>query len=326
VEGKAMASKRLWTMLVDRHPTARLVSWFKERLSDAPPEVAKILNAHKLPKGWYTGFTEGNLLDWGVTLNQAEHVVGLFVNPSSKNTFKRRCEKGLFLLRKQDDEVIFSVYNIFRAFLLNECEKLGYSQSRIKEVAKFDDFIAELLIEKAQPNLNGSPLEFLTKYVKWYDVECDKLIKEKRVTTEQLRQWKALRRKASKEKINLPDYVDKLNSVGLSSQDEETVNKLAAFLRFRHELYKLTLVLFFHWMVKEGYSPQVWFLEPTLDNLHKFRTGAKIDWKAAIDNIERFPWLSFFKTPEFEVCISNGKVHITIFKPEKVTLHRPNGT
>lgn len=291
--------------------------------SEGKSSIGKSIDFRKLfvnlPEPWYLILTEGNLLEWCLPLDAVEWFIENLRGSESLEKFRKRCQEGLFLLRQEKGKTNFSIYNLLRYDLIHDCERMGYSESRIKQITKFDDFLAKALIEESEPKLNGSPLVLLTKYVRWLDTEVKEVMKNLSPGEIEKLRSEMLERIPEGE-IDLCDFVDRLNSKGVSPQEQIFVNRLATMIRIRNEIARIGPIILLHQKVKEGYSPQVWFLGIDRKAYADFIKGEiKLDWKMSLENIERFPWLSFFRTPEFQVFVEDGQIHIVIFEPQKIT-------
>ena len=75
-------------------------------------------------------------------------------------------------------------------------------------------------------------------------------------------------------------------------------------------MWKIKQVSILHKLLWEGYSPQ--FLFPAVRN-------GRMDIQEAVRCIETFPWVNFFRTPDFEILVEKTKVTMTIFDARKMT-------
>ncbi|MCJ7645303.1 hypothetical protein MUO65_00085 [bacterium] len=245
----AKGSERLYQCLVNVESVNRIFEIAREHYSKSKSANSKIdlRKLFNLPKPWYIVLTEDNLLELSFPLYFVESLIEKFLGSESLKKFRKRCQEGLFLLHEKDGKTYISVYNFLRSSLIDNCESMGYSESRIKQITKFDDFLAKLFIEETEPNLNGSPLVLLTKYVRWMDAEDKEIQREKNFSHEEIKRRRLeVLEQIPEGKIDLCDFVDRLNSEGVSPKEEIFVNRLATLIRIRNDGAILGLMSLLH--------------------------------------------------------------------------------
>jgi len=232
---------------------------------------------------------------------------------------------------QQNDSAPLTVYTLgYRLPLIIECEKrLNYPIPRIKEIVAFDNLMIEgfqhLDMGKLDgkpvpmcPVLTGLPLVYLRKYFEWL-LDVFELYQRKEGIFEG-----ATAPLISKENEKEPGMTDMLQYIAdfnyrtVTRKDRDFVNFTAVLAWVQNEMRKTSFIRLFQRMISKGYSPQVVLKERKRESSFTVEPKGDIDWKETVKFTKVARMLSFFRTPDLEVELSNGSIIIHIYNPRKV--------
>jgi hypothetical protein len=232
---------------------------------------------------------------------------------------------------KETGDAPLTLYIAFyRLPLIKTCEKiLKYSPKRIKEIIRFDNVWVNAFqkvsfgeIERKSivlyEDLSGMPIVFLRKYFEWwFDFIEVALLNE--VISDKIKEMLT-----QKEEKAEPDTIDFLKYLaefdyGKASMKERTFLSLFAIIFWLyHERWKLSYIRLFHKVISLGYSPQVIFQGHRRTHYSTLEPSGEIDWERTLKMTQVARFLTFFRTPEFEVVLDEGKITFQVFDPLKV--------
>jgi hypothetical protein len=240
----------------------------------------------------------------------------------SKEDFSSYIEQDLMSNQEEKGDSPVTLYTLlFRFTLVSHLHKsLGYSIARLKEIIEIENFAIESLkwpigevdgrLIYLYPDLSGLPHEFLGNYCGWL-FDYAELMKQKHGS---LGLPQSLLVRISKEMgeddIDLVEYLSNFNLESAGKREASFVALVGLMLWYYWEQWKIQRISLLHMLLRKGYSPQ--FLVPALDQ-------GSLDMQEAIRSLDSFPWVNFFRTPDFEIFVEKSRVTMTIFDARRIT-------
>jgi hypothetical protein len=294
----SVPGNKLFKALASRLHTARLGSFFRPMSGLKIKHLSSFIGKKKLSKKDLSRYIEEDLLSYG-------HVHGL--------------------------DAPFSLYTaMYRLPLIKKCQRvLKYNLSKIKQIVAFDNLMigefnrlrAGILEGKPVflfPDLWGPPVVFLRKTLQWL-YEFRTLLNQMGPIITVNPQFSIPR--STKEEpgdIDLAEYLAALDYEKATMKEKNFVTLVALVLWIRHEMWKMSYVTWFHEVILSGYSPQVFLEGIKRENSATAKLTGKIDWEKTLNYTKALTLLSFLRTPDFEVELTEGKITVQIFEPKKV--------
>lgn len=228
-------------------------------------------------------------------------------------------KRGLLVLRRhKSGRLLYAGLNAERILFIKLLwEKCDMSDERIYQIIDFETRgVIRVVVQREMPQFgNRSVLSVFRK-------GAHHMIEIKRRELRAAENMTEERREIREEQIQeLGDLLTGVNGKRWQDLGPEEARRIASWaLQFvyQRQFRKWLAVALSRDRVLQGYSPQVVFSSYSSSTTHHMLSPLDIDWRNTLRGVRVTPWLTYLRTPSFELEIVKKAINIRVFCPQNV--------